>query len=80
MTVMSMRNCFLVFQDSVLKQSKNTKPNTLSCILGSNKLRSTLDKCELLFAGLCSDVNCIKLLTSHLKINTRRETSNYSIQ
>jgi len=62
-------------QDSVLKHSKNTKPNMLSCILGSNKLRSTFDKRELLFAGLRSDVNCIKLLTSHLKINTRK-TSN----
>lgn len=68
------------FQDSVLKQSKNTKPNRLSCILGNNKLRSTFDKRALLFAGLRSDVNCIKLLTSHLKINTRRETSNYSIK
>lgn len=48
----------------------------LSCILGSNKLRSTSDKRELLFAGLHADVNCIKLLTDHLKINTRRETSN----
>jgi len=65
-----------MFQDFVVKQSKNTKPNTLGCILGSNKLRSTFDKRELLFAGLRSDVNCIKLLTGHLKINTRRETSN----
>jgi hypothetical protein len=67
------------YQDSVLKQCKNTKPNILSCILGNNKLRSTSGKRELLFAGLRSDVNCIKLLTSHLKINTRRESSNYSI-
>lgn len=67
------------FQDSVLKQSKNTKPNMLSCILGNNKLISTFDKHELLFAGLRSDVNCIKLLTGHLKINTGRESSCYSI-
>jgi hypothetical protein len=67
-------------QDSVLKGCKNIKSNMLSCILGNKKLISTSGKRELLFAGLCSDVNCIKVLTSHLKINTRREYSNYSIK
>lgn len=67
-------------QDSVLKCCKNSKSNMLSCILGNNKLRSTFVECAILFAGLHSDVNCIKLLTIHLKINTRRESSNYSIK